>query len=138
MRLSGDFIRFGLVSVLGLCVDLAVAWSLASLLPVPLPIAALGGFLAGAALNYGLHEVWTFASRDRRPSVGRGGLYLLALGITLGVRVASVAALETFVFPAPEQALAALVMATGLSFVVNYLLSKYVVFRSPSAAAPTE
>lgn len=136
MRLSGDFIRFGVVSVLGLCVDLAGAWTLARWLP--LPAAALGGFLVGAALNYGLHEAWTFASKDRRPSVRRGGLYLLTLGITLGVRVASVAALEAFVFPAPDQALAALVMATGLSFVVNYLLSKYVVFRPPSAPTPTE
>ena len=138
MRLSGDFIRFGVVSLLGLGLDLAVAWTLARGLGVPLPAAALGGFLAGAALNYGLHEVWTFASKDRRPSVRRGGLYLLTLGITLGVRVATVAALEAFVFPSPEQALATLVAATGLSFVVNYLLSKYVVFRSPSAAAPTE
>jgi putative flippase GtrA len=136
MRLSGDLIRFGVVSVLGLCVDLAVAWMLARWLP--LPAAAFGGFLAGAALNYGLHEAWTFASKDRRPSVRRGGLYLLTLGITLGVRVASVAALEALVFPAPDQALMALVAATGLSFVVNYLLSKYVVFRAPSQTPPPE
>lgn len=138
MRLSGDFIRFGMVSVLGLCVDLAVAWSLARWLGVPLPAAAFGGFLAGAALNYGLHEAWTFAAKDRRPSVRRGGLYLLALGVTLGVRVATVALLEALVFRTPDQALAALVAATGLSFVVNYLLSKYVVFRSPPATAPSE
>ena len=97
----------------------------------------LAGLLGLSLLNYGLHEAWTFASKDRKPSAKRGGLYLLALGATVGVRVATVAVLEATLLPRPEQALAVLVAATGLSFATNYILSKYVVFR-PGRAAPEQ
>lgn len=137
MRPGGDFARFLVVSVLGLGLDLSVAWALATWTAVPLPAAAFCGFAAGALLNYGLHEAWTFASKDRKPSAKRGGLYLLALGATVGVRVATVALLEATLLPRPEQALAVLVAATGLSFATNYILSKYVVFR-PGRAAPEQ
>lgn len=137
MRVGADFVRFLVVSVLGLGLDLSVAWALATWLGVPLPAAAFCGFCAGAVLNYGLHEAWTFASKDRRPSVKRGGLYLLTLGATAAVRVATVAVLEATLFPAGGQALVVLVAATGLSFATNYLLSKYVVFR-PGRAAPEQ
>lgn len=137
MRVGADFMRFLVVSVLGLGLDLSVAWALATWLGVPLPVAAFCGFSAGAVLNYGLHEAWTFASRDRKPSVKRGGLYLLALGATAAVRVTTVAVLEATLFPRPEQALIVLVAATGLSFATNYLLSKYVVFR-PGRTAPEQ
>lgn len=137
MRPGADFLKFLVVSVLGLGLDLSVAWALATFAGVPLPAAAFCGFAAGAVLNYGLHEVWTFASKDRKPSAKRGGLYLLTLGAVVGVRVATVAALEATLFPAKDQALIVLVLATGVSFVVNYLLSKYVVFR-PGRASPEQ
>lgn len=137
MRPGADFVKFFVVSVLGLGLDLGAAWALATLAGVPLPLAAFCGFGAGAVLNYGLHEAWTFASKDRKPSVKRGGLYLLALGVTVAVRVAAVAVLEATLLPGPDQALFVLVAATGLSFVTNYLLSKYVVFR-PGRVAPEQ
>ncbi|VWX53018.1 GtrA family protein [Novosphingobium sp. 9U] len=125
--LASSLVRFGLVAVAGLCVDLGTAWLLRSLMP--LPLAAFFGFCVGAAFNYLLHERWTFGTRQA--SARRGSLYVLALLATLGTRVGSVALLERTALPD----LAVLALATGVSFVVNYVLSRFLVFR-PAPETP--
>lgn len=139
--LRSDVVRFGIVSVLGLGLDLSLAWSLATFGGTPLPVAAVAGFLAGAALNYVLHARWTFGSGDRRLTAGLGGRYLLGLGATLLTRVATVAVLERVAPPGAGADLLVLIGGTGLSFLVNYLLSKHLVFRperSADALPPSE
>lgn len=118
---ASSLVRFGLVAVAGLGVDLGTAWLLRPFMP--LPLAAFFGFCVGAAFNYLLHERWTFGTRAA--SAKRGSLYLLALLATLGTRVGSVAILDRTALPD----LAVLILATGVSFVVNYLLSRFLVFR---------
>jgi putative flippase GtrA len=126
-RLFGSsLVRFGLVAVAGLCVDLGTAWTLRTGFAMRLPLAAFVGFCAGAAFNYLLHERWTFGTRAA--SARRGSLYLLALLATLATRVGTVSLLERTALPD----LAVLIAATGVSFVVNYLLSRYLVFRPDS------
>ncbi len=90
-------------------------------------LAAAGGFVVAASLNYVLHELWTFRDGMKKLSAGRGARYAFALAATLGVRVASVAVL-TAIFGSVH-ALAVLVAGAGVSFCVNYFLSKYYVFR---------
>ncbi|MBB4858144.1 putative flippase GtrA [Novosphingobium chloroacetimidivorans] len=126
---ASSLVRFGLVAVAGLGVDLGTAWLLRPFMP--LPLAALCGFGVGAAFNYLLHERWTFGTRAA--SARRGSLYLLALLATLGTRVGTVALLDRTALPD----LPVLILATGVSFVVNYLLSRFLVFRPiPNQAAP--
>ncbi len=48
-------VRFFLVSVAGLAVDIGIAFSIATLLGAPLWIAAATGFLVAACGNYILH-----------------------------------------------------------------------------------
>ena len=48
--------RFLAVAVAGLILDLAVAWSAARYLGLPLWLAAALGFAVAAAMNYALHE----------------------------------------------------------------------------------
>lgn len=130
--LAGEILRFGLVSVAGLGIDLALAWGLAALAGVPLTLAAAAGFCAAAVLNYLLHEYWTFRDGAPQPSFGRALRYLGALALTLAVRLAAVAVLARLAgaaAAAPGPQLAILLAATGLSFVANYLASKVLVFR---------
>ena len=124
----GELLRFGIVAVAGLAVDLALAWVLAVRGGVPLTAAAAAGFAVGAVVNYILHELWTFRDGARQVSMRRVACYLAALGLVLAVRLAAVAVLSRL-WPGDGSALTVLFAATGLSFVVNYVASKVLVFR---------
>lgn len=121
-----QILRFGLVAVAGLVVDIGVAWGLVQLWALPILVAATVGFLCGALLNYVLHELWTFQDSSKRLSLARLMAYLLGLWFVLGVRMAGVAVLSILL---PGQSLLILVAATGLSFCANYLVSKSLIFR---------
>lgn len=130
-------LRFGLVAAIGLVVDLAVASALAAGTGLALPLAAACGFCAGAVFNYVVNLHWTFAAA--RPSGGarRLAAYVLTLAATLLVRVTMVALLEPLAGQGAWGALGVLVAATGVSFVVNYGLTKRFVFiPSPSGNRP--
>lgn len=129
-----ELARFGTVTVLGLVVDLAVAWVLAVMFFVALPMAAAVGFGCGAFLNYLLHSTWTFRSDSGVFSPRRMTLYVIVLMAVLTVRIASVAILTWIVGDPKGYELPILVAATAASFTVNYFLSKYVVFRGPDEA----
>jgi putative flippase GtrA len=124
------FARFLAVSVLGLVLDLGLAWLLAVKVGLALSAAAAIGFLAAAVFNYLMHEIWTFRTGVVQVSARRGGLYALALGVTLVVRVGTVALLERM-WLVEGREFAVLLAATGLSFLANYMLSRNVVFRPP-------
>ena len=128
LRQSAEFLRFLLVAVAGLIVDISLAWGLSALLGVNLALAAAGGFACGAALNYFLHEFWTFRRTERRLSLARMLRYVGALGATLATRLAVVYALSQILTVAQSD-LIILLLATILSFGVNYLVSKRFVFR---------
>lgn len=131
----GEILRFGLVAVAGLVLDIALSWSLAVLAGLPLTLAAAVGFCAAAAMNYLLHEFWTFRHGAPRPSLGRAMRYLGALGATLAVRLVAVALLAR-ILGTEGRELAILLAATGLSFLANYLVSKFLVFRPAAARDP--
>jgi len=136
-RLVGvDVLPFGVVSVLGLAVDLGVAWGLSVGAGVALPLAALCGFSGGAVVNYALHRSWTFRGATDASLCG-GLLYGATLGATLLVRIGIVALLARFVFTRPGLEMVTFVLATGFSFSVNYLLSKHVFFRPAQDGLPS-
>jgi putative flippase GtrA len=126
---GGEFLRFATVAVAGLAVDISLAWGLSAVVGVNLVLAAATGFSAGAAFNYLLHEFWTFRRAERRLSLARMLRYGGALGATLATRLAVVYALSQ-ILNAKQSELAILLLATILSFAVNYLASKHFVFKS--------
>lgn len=124
-----EFLRFAAVAVAGLAVDISLAWGLSAVVGFNLVLAAAAGFVAGATFNYLLHEFWTFRRSERRLSSARMLRYGAALGATLATRLAVVYALSQ-ILHAKQGELAILLLATILSFSVNYLASKYFVFKS--------
>jgi putative flippase GtrA len=129
--------RFGVVTVLGFGIDVSLAWALA-VAGTPLPFATLGGFLAAAAFNYVLHELWTFATDEPRAFAHRRLLYLAGLGLTLATRLLVVFGLSRLRPHGAIWDLLVLMIAIGCSFAVNYTLSKHIVFRTrPLAVACT-
>lgn len=125
--MRGEAIRFALVLLLGLGVDLAIAAALLHFGDASLPVAAAAGFCAGAVSNYLLHEAWTFRHGTIRLSRMRALRYLIALGAGLTARVATVAVVTTTVQALPVVAVLALGM--GASFAVNFTVSRIFVFR---------
>ncbi|WP_086607037.1 GtrA family protein [Erythrobacter donghaensis] len=121
-----ELARFFAVTVLGVILDLAIAFALHAGLGVPLWLAAAIGFTLAASANYVIHQTWSFRSGPL--SARRAGMYALVALATLAVRVGIVALLDRAlpgVWP-----LAILVAGAGGSFVVNFALSKFVVFAA--------
>lgn len=119
-----ELLRFLVVTVLGVILDLAIAFGLHTGAGVPLWLAAAIGFTLAAGANYVIHQIWSFRSGPL--SLRRAGLYALVALVTLAVRVAIVAVLERAL--AGAWPLAILVAGAGGSFCVNFVLSKRVVF----------
>lgn len=129
-----ELARFFAVTVLGVILDLAIAFALHTWAGVPLWLAAATGFTLAATANYVIHQSWSFggglASLSARRAVLYGGVAL----VTLGVRVGIVALLDRLI--AGAWPLAILVAGAGGSFFVNFALSKFVVFTPAPKSAP--
>lgn len=128
-------VRYLVVTVIGVAVDLAIGWALTALAHIPVSVAALAGFLTAATLNYVLHERWTFAVASAPRAARRGMLYFATLAATLLVRMAVASLIQHQFALAPADAIYALVPAVGISWCVGFVLSKFVVFQV--AADPT-
>ncbi|MBA4766896.1 MAG: GtrA family protein [Porphyrobacter sp.] len=119
-----ELVRFFAVTVMGVILDLAIAFALHQWAGVPLWLAAAIGFTLAASANYVIHQTWSFRSGPL--SLKRAGLYAMVALATLVVRVAIVALLDRALPGA--WSLAILVAGAGGSFGVNFVLSKWVVF----------
>lgn len=127
-----ELARFCIVAVVGLVVDIAVAWSFAEFVGLPLILSATAGFFCGAVINYFLHELWTFQSGDRVISLARMGRYAAGLAVVLIVRLATVVGLERL-FLQGSMTLVILLSATVLSFAFTYVLSLNFVFTQDTS-----
>ena len=123
-----ELVRFFGVTVLGVVIDIAIAWALHTYAGVPLWLAATFGFVLAASGNYILHQTWSFQSGSRQLSLARGAKYGGVALLTLLARVATVAGLER-VWEGGF-ALLILIGGAGVSFFVNFTLSKLFVFAA--------
>lgn len=124
-------VRFLLVSVVGVVLDIALGWYLAARLGLPLWLAGALGFATAALVNYLLHETWTFWGGRTRRSLGRFGRYLMSLALTAAVRLAAILGFE-WVLGAERGALAVLLPSVALSFCASFLLARSWVFAEPA------
>lgn len=124
-----EFARFFAVTVLGVVIDIAIAYGLHEVFGTPLAVAATIGFVLAATFNYVMHQTWSFQTGSRRLSMARALKYAAVAGTTLAARVAVVAILaDRF---GDEYALLILICGAGVSFFVNFGLSKLFVFAEP-------
>ncbi|MCL6285273.1 GtrA family protein [Ruegeria sp. 2012CJ41-6] len=124
-RSWGELARFATVVCLGFAVDIGVSLWLAVGFDLPLVLAAAVGFLTAACFNYVLHELWSFHSKTSRLSLRRLGMYLLSTGFALAVRLVLVGVASLFL----SSELHALAVGAAVSLLVNYILSRRIVFR---------
>jgi putative flippase GtrA len=127
-----ELARFFAVTVLGVILDVAIAFALHHWAGAPLWLAAAIGFSLAASANYVIHQTWSFRSGPL--SARRAALYGAVALVTLTVRVGIVALLARALPGAWP--LAILVAGAGGSFGVNFVLSKWIVF-APSQQGET-
>lgn len=131
-RSRRDLLRYAATVALGLAVDLALARA-ALALGVPIALAAVLGVAGGAAFNYAMLAGWVFPGAGADGAIPRPLRYLGALAATMAVRALGVSVLSA-VLPGPTPPLVILGAAVGISFALNFLLSKHWVFRRGETA----
>jgi len=88
----GRFIRFGLVGLSGVFVDIPIFWALSSVAHVPDLIAILPAYAAATLWNFTLNDMWTFRDRREktlRATLIRAGKFGLVSLIPLAYRLAT-------------------------------------------------
>jgi putative flippase GtrA len=127
-----EAVRFTLVAIGGVILDLSIAYVLAVGVGLPLWLAATAGFMVAALANYIAHELWTFGAAGGRVSARRAAQYLSASALTLVARIMMVFLLRAWF--GSTAVLPILIAAAGVSFAVNFAVSKYLIFnRKPKA-----
>lgn len=121
-----EALRFTAVSIAGVVIDIVMCMVLVEYAGLPLWIAVLGGFSFAVLANYAAHELWTFRSGAPTLSFRRATRFLIASIFTLLVRLAVVFLLVRLI--GVTSALPVLVGAVGVSFMMNFLISRFLVF----------
>lgn len=123
-------LRFTAVAVIGVIIDFAIAFALTRIAAVPLWLAAVIAFFIAALGNYAAHELWTFRTATTQFSSRRAIQFVLASVCTLLIRLTVIALLGLWFESAYN--LLVLVIAIGISFSSNFVISKFLVFRRKS------
>ena len=131
-----QIIRFLFVSAVGVIVDIAIAYSAIIMLGAPIHIAATISFFVATFVNYVAHQKWTFRSGLENLSVKRIFQYAIVSVVTLSVRVTSILLLS--LWSSDRYVIAILVAAAGVSFLVNYTLSRFVFINTVCEMLPNE
>jgi putative flippase GtrA len=126
---QGSFLRFFGASLFGLAIDIALASLLHYLFGVSLIASAAVSLLAAAVLMYIVHEFWTFRSAASALSLSRLAGTLASALIALLVRSGFLYTTTELVGLGERYATLQLVTATGVSFVLNFLLVRQIIGR---------
>ncbi|MFA7249264.1 MAG: GtrA family protein [Dehalococcoidia bacterium] len=129
--LEREVVRYGIVGVSGIAVDLGLLALLYEVFGVPLLVANVLSFSGAVASNYRLNSYWTFRSRNRRSHVAGGALFLLAALVGLGISEAGLWLVS--------QRLGLFYIWAKLGLVVvvfawNYVFNNAITFRHQDAA----
>jgi putative flippase GtrA len=126
---SEEAIRFFLISLMGLGIDIGVAWALIAFGGAPDPVAAVVGFSIATVTNYFGHQFWTFRNGERRASLGR---FMAFAGVVLSALAVRLLVLDWVGPLLPGSGLTVpirLGLAAVASFFVSFLMSKFLVFE---------
>jgi putative flippase GtrA len=138
--LKKELIKFTLIGILAVLVDMAVYYSLLNLLPENAlgivgnePLAKTISFLCGMVVTYSLNKLWTWKQRDRsnKRLAKFAALYGVSLFLNVFTNSATLYILEAYkdIYDVPYKYFIAFIAATGISAVVNFLGQKFWVFR---------
>ena len=121
---SSQVVRFLVVGVISLAVDLGVLWLLHGVFGLWLPVAAAISFLSSFAVNFGLNQRWTFNATEGSTPAQLARYTILVIANTLITSAAVTAISGTGV-----DYLVAKLMVVAVLTVTNFVLMRWWVFR---------
>ena len=127
LRLVEEFTRFGLVGLLGFCVDTGVVYALRY--SFGLYGAALVSYIAAASVTWFLNRSWTFKGRGGGKVHRQWALFLFANLGGFVLNRGTYALLVTFVPLCAREPVFAIVGGVLLGMTSNFMLSRSIVFR---------
>lgn len=123
-----QILRFYAVLCLGLIIDVTIALFLFKIVFFKFSFALCLGFLSGTLSNYLLTRFWVFRSFEQK-LINSFYIYALVAILILFIRILSshILLLSDFFI---DRYLLVLIISVGLSSIINFILSKYVLFNS--------
>ena len=128
MTPSPELIRFFLVAVAGLVIDIAIAWSCIVFAGVSDPVAASIGLLAGMVFNYFLHLLWTFRDHQRQASIKHFLQFAITVGITLIVRIIVLESIRQAGWQSILHPVIRLGISAAVAFALSYGLCRWLIY----------
>ncbi len=125
--LAVQFVRFGVVGLVGLIIDTATVYGLRHLLG--LYGAGLVAYVAAATGNWVLNRVWTFRGQGSGPAHRQWARFMVANLAGFVLNRGTYALLVTFVPAAADQPVIATAAGAVAGLAVNFNLSRRLVFR---------
>jgi putative flippase GtrA len=123
------FPKFFLVSLGGVGGDISLAWTLYSVVGIPLSLSVFISLSCAAVLMYFFHEFWTFRRNATQFSFRRLRQFMATSFLVLFVRWVFLWIMHNPLGFGEQMALLQLTGAAGVSFLVNYAVSRVVIFR---------
>ncbi len=125
MNLLQKFIKFGIVGMIGMCIDFGLTWFLKEKIRINKYVANACGFSLAVVNNYLLNRFWTFHSNSKNWGAELGLFVLFSLiGLLLNTLFIG---LFNGKFQIPFYL--AKLMATGLVFIWNFTSNNYFNFH---------
>lgn len=124
-----EVLKYAALNSVGLLIDIIVSMSLVYLFHLSLVIAGFFGLLTVSVTNYFFHLKVTFRSLNLKPSWKGQFKYMQSCAAGAIARLLTLGFFSLFpLFPE----YISILIAIGVSFIVNYLLSKHYVFIKSS------
>lgn len=130
LNLAHDIIRFTIVGGLGTLVNLATVALLGYVLGLEHWVSVLIAFETSTIFNFVLHEVWTFKSRFSDGVIKR---LIEFHGAVIPHFISQVVLSNTLYYRYSIERVISQLAGVVLGFILNYILSKYVVWRKRKA-----
>ncbi|MEM9225418.1 MAG: GtrA family protein [Pseudomonadota bacterium] len=127
-----DAIRYAAASVAALLIDLVLTMSLRGLTDLSLTLSAAIAFITVGIAFYFVHEFWTFKRAGSAWSPVRMAKNMAVLACGFTGRVGVIGLLEWFHAPGFWLGFIYFGAGVGVSFTINYLANKHLVFQDTS------
>jgi putative flippase GtrA len=127
LGMIAQFMRFGVVGLIGLVIDTATVYGLRYSLG--LYGAGLVAYFTSATVNWVLNRIWTFRGLGSGPAHRQWGMFLITNLAGFVLNRGTYAVLVTFVAAAAAQPVIATAAGSMAGMFVNFYMSRKVVFR---------